>query len=208
VPGGTDHEIDEGNSIDIHSTPGPETNFTSALEDLVKQPETNSTSALEGLVKQNPYLGMISQEELESLQKNPDFAEVMAASDEFLNHCERQISDLAYMRSTVDAFLTAFSERNRTEVELKMLLAKSEFLVTELEGCFETDKQLMVKAQTLNRMLWDALSFAADGDMQQLQALESVWEAKNAALKDTMDAMEKTQARLDRTLALHRPNVD
>jgi hypothetical protein len=162
-------------------------------------PVTQSTGALEGLMKQNPYLVLVPKVQVESLKNDTNLAELWGAVEGFVTDCEREMANLAYIRSTCSAFVEEVVTKTKEEDHLKMLVSKSEFLIKELVECQERSVEMMLTSEFLSRMMEDAAPFAM-GDRHQLQALSSCATAKEAAWKDTVAALEKTQDKLNALL--------
>jgi hypothetical protein len=189
VPGGIDDEFDEHVHAEADSTLAAETN--------------SAWQSLESIMNQNPYLGLISQVQKQSLRAHPALAHVWTELEKFVKDCESQIEYLAYIRSTFGAYLKDFQSAKKSDDtgQLKMLKAKQLFLLREAGECKERLTELQWRSETFTHTVQTALQ-QAGFDVQQREALQSCLNAKNAAWRDANGALERTQDRFLRSLGL------
>jgi hypothetical protein len=180
-----------------------------AGSDAMPKQEPNPIHALENVLKKNPYLGMISQMEIKSLQKNAPTAELWAKTEKFLDDCEGQIQRFANIRAELDALVegairtdmetasgTVFA--TPAEVQRKLRIVEAHILKSEIRGGTQMISTLSLRGEALThriRAQQDAL-LAGDDD-EQRKALISCMEARNAAWKDVAASMKRTLALLE-----------
>jgi hypothetical protein len=170
-------------------------------EDLEKEVPADSFSVptsrevligpLENMLKKNPYLGLISEAERTIMQRTM----VWEKLQKFVDECEGQIAHLAYLRSTFDVFAKSFTLQRTSDFQWKMQMAKTKFLITELEDCKQKRKELSSKHESLNSVML-ALHSLLQYDAPELKALSACVRAKNAAWVDYTFDLDKTQNRL------------
>jgi hypothetical protein len=159
--------------------------------------ESSSKQALEYVVKQNPYVEMISEAEVESLQMNPRLVVVWKQFVKCVNDIEEEMGQFRYIRSSFLAFIKSVqaAHTSKDNDQMKMLSAKAGFIMEELEAYEETAMLIVFELDALSSKLQQAEAHA-DGDRQVIEALYSCSKAKDAAWNDFEAAWDKTQERM------------
>jgi hypothetical protein len=208
LPGGADDESEERAQADPD---GENRTEVRADPDLGPTQETiRSLSILEGAMKKNPYLGFLSQTQIESLQEDPYLSDIWGELQQFLDDCEELIAHLAFLRSSVDSFVKGHVRRRRPDFKWKMQTAKARFLITELQDNRNKAWHLSMRAQT--SMLMHAAKAKratvkgrsdeelSGSEFQEAHILIGCLKAQRAAEKDVAAALTKTKKRIVKRL--------
>jgi hypothetical protein len=157
---------------------------------------------LEKAMTQNPYLGMMSEEEMDSINSSWSLKEFWTEVEKFVQDCEQEMLGLRYMRSTFVAFFEGLGSKTSLNAdEMKMLHAKTQLLTQELSDNNDRGMELLSRSQALAQMVKVEALANVNGkhppySKMQIEAMSTCHLIQTRAAEDTKAELEKTQDRL------------